>query len=103
MNVSTIEMPAHEARARLREYKAGLHRKADEEWKAVADGYEQLAKGRSVHRFYPSLLQPVPGNIEHHIGGILVVYAFKEAYAPDAHVITPVSVFFIYEGGNAAN
>lgn len=45
MDVQTITMDPAEAREKLREYRTGLHRKADAEWQAAAAGYEALAKG----------------------------------------------------------
>lgn len=48
MNVSTITMPRAEARERLRAYRRSLHRRADAEYQAAADGYAALAEGRTL-------------------------------------------------------
>lgn len=48
MNVSTIQMDPAEARERLRDYRKDLHRRADDEYQAVASGYEALARGTPV-------------------------------------------------------
>ena len=48
MNVETITMPAHEARKKLAAYRRALHRRADDDYKAAARGYEELAKGRPL-------------------------------------------------------
>jgi hypothetical protein len=45
MTVATIVMAPEEARARLQEYRAGVHRKADAEWEQAAVAYERLAQG----------------------------------------------------------
>jgi hypothetical protein len=43
-----IQMDPAEARERLREYRRELHRRADDEYTAVAQGLEALAEGRPV-------------------------------------------------------
>ena len=48
MNVAEITMPKSEARRRLSEYRAGLHRRADAEYEAVAVAYKELANGRPL-------------------------------------------------------
>lgn len=45
MNVSTITMPPAEARAKLVAYREQLGRRTDEEYQAIAAGYEALAEG----------------------------------------------------------
>ncbi len=45
MNVQTITMDPAEARAKLKDYRTALHRSADEEYRAVAAGLEQLGMG----------------------------------------------------------
>lgn len=48
MNVTEITMPPSEARRRLKEYRRGLHRKADAEYEAAAVAYRELANGRAL-------------------------------------------------------
>lgn len=48
MDAQTITMPPEEAQQRLKAYRRQLHRKADAEFQAIAEGYEQLAKGRAL-------------------------------------------------------
>lgn len=48
MDVATITMPRDEARAKLREYRRGLHRRADEEWERAAVAYEAAAEGKPL-------------------------------------------------------
>lgn len=45
MNTPTITMPTRVARDQLRAYRKQLHRRADTEYQAVAQGLEELAKG----------------------------------------------------------
>lgn len=45
MNVPTLTMPVEAARERLKAYRAGIHRRADEEWERAAVAYERLAQG----------------------------------------------------------
>lgn len=45
MNVQTITEPQESATAKLKAYRAQLHRRADAEYQAIAKGYEALAKG----------------------------------------------------------
>ncbi len=45
MDVATIEMPAEVAREHLKEYRKGLHRRADAEYQEVMLGLEALAEG----------------------------------------------------------
>lgn len=45
MNTPTITMPTHVAREQLRHYRSQLHKRADTEYQAVAQGLEELAKG----------------------------------------------------------
>lgn len=45
MNTPTITMPRQVARDQLRAYRSSLHRRADAEYEAVAQGLEHLAKG----------------------------------------------------------
>lgn len=48
MNTPTITMPTHVAREQLRHYRTQLHRRADAEYEAVAQGLEHLAKGTKL-------------------------------------------------------
>lgn len=48
MNVPTIEMPAEQARAKLKAYRRQLHKRADEEYSAAAAGYQALADGHRL-------------------------------------------------------
>ena len=45
MNIQTITEPQETAKAKLKAYRAQLHRRADAEYQAIAQGYEALAKG----------------------------------------------------------
>jgi len=45
MNIQTITEPQESAKAKLKAYRKQLHRRADEEYAAIAKGYEALAKG----------------------------------------------------------
>ena len=45
MNVETITMDQEEAQAKLDEYRDGLQRRVDQEWKAAAEGFEALVEG----------------------------------------------------------
>lgn len=45
MNIQTITEPQESAKAKLRAYRKQLHRRADDEYQAIAQGYEALAKG----------------------------------------------------------
>ena len=45
MNVQTISEPQDSAKAKLKAYRAQLHRRADDEYRAIAQGYAALAKG----------------------------------------------------------
>lgn len=48
MNVETLSMPRATARAALKHYRAGLHRKADAEYEQIALAYRELANGRAM-------------------------------------------------------
>jgi hypothetical protein len=48
MNVATIEVPRAEAVTKLREYRARVHRRADDEYRRVEAAYEAAAKGRPL-------------------------------------------------------
>jgi hypothetical protein len=48
MDVATIKMPKEEARAKLAEYRRGLHRRADAEWERAALAYEAAALGKPL-------------------------------------------------------
>jgi hypothetical protein len=45
---ATITMDRSEAREKLREYRRGLHRRADEVWSLAAKGFEELAEGHTL-------------------------------------------------------
>jgi hypothetical protein len=45
MDVAFIEMPAEVAREELKTYRKALHRRADAEYEAIANGLEALAEG----------------------------------------------------------
>ncbi|MBN1837890.1 MAG: hypothetical protein JW820_18680 [Spirochaetales bacterium] len=45
MDITTITMPAEEAQAKLEAYQRALRRRADQEYEAIAAGYEALAAG----------------------------------------------------------
>jgi hypothetical protein len=45
MDVATIQMDPTLAREKLRQYRAGVHRKADAEWERAAVAYEALGNG----------------------------------------------------------
>lgn len=48
MNITTITEPQESAKAKLKAYRSQLHRRADEEYQAIADGYRHLAAGRGL-------------------------------------------------------
>lgn len=48
MNVATITAPRDVARAKLREYRRGLHHRADQEYQQIAAAYEALEQGLRV-------------------------------------------------------
>lgn len=48
MNVTTMTMSKGQARTKLREYRKGLHRKADAEWERIEAAYKELANGRPL-------------------------------------------------------
>jgi len=48
MNVSTIEMPAAEAQAKLEAYKHQLTKRTDDEYERICAGYAALAKGSKL-------------------------------------------------------
>lgn len=48
MNVQTITMSKHEARARQRSYRDGLRRRVSEEWQQAEKAYRELANGRPL-------------------------------------------------------
>jgi hypothetical protein len=48
MNVATITMPKGEAKRRLKEYRTGLHRRADAEYEACEAAYQEVAAGRPL-------------------------------------------------------
>jgi hypothetical protein len=48
MDVATMKMPREEARAKLKEYRRGLHRRADAEWEMAAVAYEAAAEGKAL-------------------------------------------------------
>lgn len=48
MDVATITMEKSEAREKLREYRRGLHRRADTEWERAAVAYEAAAAGKPL-------------------------------------------------------
>lgn len=56
MNVATITMDRDLAREKLREYRRGLHRRADAEWSAAATAYEALAEGWPVINLREAIL-----------------------------------------------
>jgi hypothetical protein len=48
MDVETISVPRHVVNEKLREYRRGLHRKADDEWKRVTTAYEAAESGKPL-------------------------------------------------------
>jgi hypothetical protein len=48
MNVETISVPLTVVNEKLREYRRGLHRKADAEWQRVVTAYEAAASGKPL-------------------------------------------------------
>jgi hypothetical protein len=48
MNTPTITMPVEQAKAKLRAYRSNLHKDAEAEYAAAAQGYEALAAGRTL-------------------------------------------------------
>ena len=48
MDVRTITEDPVSAKAKLKAYRTQLHRRADDEYQAIADGYRQLAAGRDL-------------------------------------------------------
>lgn len=48
MNVTLIEMDRHQAREKLKAYRAAKHKDAEEEYAALAKAYEELAEGRPL-------------------------------------------------------
>lgn len=50
MNLQTITMPKSEARAKLKEYRRDLQRRASQQYEEIARGYAALAKGHKLIR-----------------------------------------------------
>ena len=57
----------------------------------------------AVHCLHSFRKQPVTGNIEEHVGGLLVVDAIEETDASDGDVVAFVFIPFIDESGDAAD
>lgn len=82
MNVPTMTMPREEAREKLRWYRSQLHRKADAEYQAIAQGYEAMAEGRPLEVPWPrnemkdgyALVPIVPADVRSKVTGQLSTY-----------------------------